>query len=89
MAGAEFIPEQVAQVHVRMALLNHFTQPGHPTTVPVVAMAQLRLGLVSSRSAFNLCNKAMPQDNFEPYCTLPYICDTTGAGGCPGPSRHT
>jgi hypothetical protein len=43
---------------VRAALLNRFTQLGRPTTVPVVAMVRLRLGLGSSRSAFDLCNKA-------------------------------
>jgi hypothetical protein len=30
---------QVVQVHVRVALLNRFTQLGRPTTVPVAAMA--------------------------------------------------
>ena len=43
---------------MRVALLNRFTQLGRPTTVPVAAMALLRLGLGSSRSAFDLCNKA-------------------------------
>ena len=50
---------QVAQVHVRVALLNRFTQLGRPTTVPVAAMAQLRLGLGSSRTVFDLCSKAI------------------------------
>jgi hypothetical protein len=30
---------QVAELHVRVALLNRFAQLGRPTTVPVVAMA--------------------------------------------------
>ena len=30
---------QVAELHLRVALLNRFTQLGRPTTVPVVAMA--------------------------------------------------
>ena len=29
---------QVVALHVRVAPLNRFTQFGHPTTVPVVAM---------------------------------------------------
>ena len=49
---------QVAQVHVRVALLNRFTQLGRPTTVPVAVMASRRLGLGPSRFAFDLCNKA-------------------------------
>jgi hypothetical protein len=36
---ARMFERQVAQVHERAALLNRFTQLGHPTTVPVVAMA--------------------------------------------------
>jgi len=48
---------QVVELHVRVALLNRFTQLGRPTTVPVAAMASLRLGLGSSRCAFDLCNK--------------------------------
>jgi hypothetical protein len=47
-------------VRVRAAQLNHFTQLGHPTTVPVAAMAWLRLGLGPPRAAFDLCNKALP-----------------------------
>jgi len=35
---------QVVQVHVRVARLNRFMQLGRPTTVPVLAMAWLRLG---------------------------------------------
>ena len=45
-------------LHGRVALLKRFTQLGRPTTVPVVAVGQLRLGLGSTRSAFDLCNKA-------------------------------
>jgi hypothetical protein len=30
---------QVVELHVRVALLNRFTQLGRPTTVPVAAMA--------------------------------------------------
>jgi hypothetical protein len=56
---------QVAQVHVRVALLNRFTQLGRPTTVPVVAIAWLRLGLGSSRAAFDLCNKVVPTSIFS------------------------
>jgi hypothetical protein len=36
---ARTFERQVAQVHVRVALLNRFTQLGRPATVPVVAMA--------------------------------------------------
>jgi hypothetical protein len=35
-----------------------FTQLGRPTTVPLAAMASLRLGLGPSRCAFDSCNKA-------------------------------
>ena len=55
---ARTFERQVVELHVRVARLNRFTQLGRPTTVPVVAMAQLRLGLGSSRVAFGLCNKA-------------------------------
>jgi hypothetical protein len=55
---ARTFERQVVELHVRVARLNRFTQLGRPTTVPVVAMAQLRLGLGSSRCAFDLCNKA-------------------------------
>jgi hypothetical protein len=47
------------RVRVRAARLNRFTQLGRPTTVPVLAMAWLRLGWGLSRCAFDLCNKAM------------------------------
>jgi hypothetical protein len=36
---ARTFERQVAELHVRVALLNRFTQLGRPTTVPVVAMA--------------------------------------------------
>ena len=49
---------RVAQVHVRVALLNRFTQLGRPATVPVAVMASRRLGLGPSRFAFDLCNEA-------------------------------
>ncbi|MFT5933289.1 MAG: hypothetical protein ACI9M6_000330 [Hydrogenophaga sp.] len=55
---ARTFERQVVELHVRVALLNRFTQLGRPTTVPVVAMASLRLGLGSSRCAFDLRNKA-------------------------------
>ncbi len=56
---ARTFERQVAELHVQVALLNRFTQLGRPITVPVVAMAQLRLGLGSSRFVFDLCNKAV------------------------------
>ena len=55
---ARTFERQVVELHVRVALLNRFTQLGRPTTVPVAAMAWLRLGLGSSRAAFDLCNQA-------------------------------
>ena len=62
---ARTFQRQVAELHVRVALLNRFTQLGRPTTVPVLAMASLRLGLGSglglSRSAFDLCSKTVMQ----------------------------
>jgi hypothetical protein len=45
VAGARWVrraltfERQVVELHVRVALLNRFTQLGRPTTVPVVAMA--------------------------------------------------
>ena len=36
---ARTFERQVVELHVRVALLNRFTQLGRPTTVPVVAMA--------------------------------------------------
>ena len=57
---ARTFERQVAALHVRVALLNRFTQLGRPTTMPVAAMAWLRLGLGSSRAVFDLCNKAHP-----------------------------
>ena len=36
---ARTFERQVVKLHVRVALLNRFTQLGRPTTVPVVAMA--------------------------------------------------
>ena len=56
---ARTFKRQVVKLHVRVALLNRFTQLGRPTTVPVAAMAWLRLGLGSSRFTFVLCNKAL------------------------------
>lgn len=41
---ARMFERQVVELHVRVALLNRFTQLGRPVTAPVVAMAQLRLG---------------------------------------------
>jgi hypothetical protein len=58
---ARTFERQVVELHVRVALLNRFTQLGRPTTVPVAAMAQLRLRLGPSRAAFDLCNKANRQ----------------------------
>jgi hypothetical protein len=52
------VVELQVQVQVQVALLNRFTQLGRPTMVPLAAMAWLRLGLGSSRCAFDLCNKA-------------------------------
>lgn len=39
MVMARTFERQMVELHVRVALLNRFTQLGHPTTVPVVAMA--------------------------------------------------
>lgn len=36
---ARTFERQVTELHIRVALLNHFTQLGCPTTVPVLAMA--------------------------------------------------
>ena len=36
---ARTFERQVVALHVRVALLNRFTQLGRPTTVPVAAMA--------------------------------------------------
>ena len=36
---AHTFERQVVKLHVRVALLNRFTQLGRPTMVPVVAMA--------------------------------------------------
>ena len=36
---ARTFERQVTELHVRVALLNRFTQLGRPTTVPVAAMA--------------------------------------------------
>jgi hypothetical protein len=36
---ARTFERQVTELHVRVALLNRFTQLGRPMTVPVVAMA--------------------------------------------------
>jgi hypothetical protein len=36
---ARTFKRQVVELHVRVALLDRFTQFGHPTTVPVAAMA--------------------------------------------------
>jgi hypothetical protein len=33
------VVSRVVELHVRVALLNRFTQIGHPTTVSVTAMA--------------------------------------------------
>ena len=35
---ARTFERQVTELHVRVALLNSFTRPGRPTTVPVPAM---------------------------------------------------
>jgi hypothetical protein len=51
---------QVVQVHVRVARLNRFTQLGRPTTVPVAAMAQLRLGLGSLVALSTCATKPSP-----------------------------
>jgi hypothetical protein len=56
---ARTLERQVVELHVRVALLNRFTQLGRPTTVPLAAMVWLRLGLGSSHAAFDLCNKAV------------------------------
>jgi hypothetical protein len=56
---ARTFERQVVELYVRVALLNRFTQLGRPTTLPVLAMAQLRLGLGSSRAVFDLCNQAV------------------------------
>ncbi len=56
---ARTFERQVVELRVRVALLNRFTQLGRPTTVPVVAMASLRLGLGSPRAAFDLSTKAV------------------------------
>jgi mRNA interferase MazF len=74
-----------------VALLNRFTQLGRPTTVPVVAMASLRLGWGSSRCAFDLCNKAIGL----PMTTAAYNADNpfavaagTASGSKAGKTRY-
>jgi len=51
------------ELHVRVALLNRFTQLGRPTTLSVAAMASLRLERGSSRLPFDLRNKALGAAN--------------------------
>ena len=51
----------VVKLHVRVALLNRFTQLGRPTTGALNTMAQLRLGFGEPRHAMHLCNKALLQ----------------------------
>jgi len=55
---AHTFERQAVELHVRVARLNRFTQLRRPTTVPVAAMAWLRLGLGPPRCAFDLCSKA-------------------------------
>ena len=55
MAMARLFERQVVELHVRVALLNRFTQLGRPM---IVAVAELRLGLGLSRPLHHLCNKA-------------------------------
>jgi len=56
---ARTFERQVVELHIRVALLNRFTQLGRPQTVPVAAVASVRLGLGlgSCRAKFDLCNK--------------------------------
>jgi hypothetical protein len=82
---ARTFERQVVELHVRVALLNRFTQLGRPATVPVVAMAQLRLGLGPPRSAFDLCNKAVVVSlaDFQPAIKQEYrLWSQIGADQC-------
>lgn len=55
---ARTFERQVVELHISAALLNRFSQIGRPQTVPVAAVAWVRVGLGSCRLLFDLCNKA-------------------------------
>ena len=46
-------------LHIRVALLNRFSQLVRPQTVLVAAVARMRLGLGSCRAEFDWCNSAL------------------------------
>ncbi len=54
---ARTFERHVVELPIQVALLNRFTQLGRPQTVPVEAVAWVRLGLGSCRAKFDLCNK--------------------------------
>lgn len=56
---ARTFERQVVELHVRVALLNRFSQLGRPDSVAVAVVAWVRLGLGSCRAQFGLCNKAV------------------------------
>ncbi|GKS97519.1 hypothetical protein AVAK2825_23310 [Acidovorax sp. SUPP2825] len=55
---ARTFDRQVVELHVRVALLNRFSQIGRPHTVSVIAVASVRLGLGLCRPKIDLCNRA-------------------------------
>ena len=57
---ARAFERQVVELHIRVALLNRFSQLGRPQTVVAAAVARVRLGLGSCRAEFDLCIKAKP-----------------------------
>ncbi|MEN9892770.1 MAG: hypothetical protein RLY78_3065 [Pseudomonadota bacterium] len=58
---ARTFERQVVALHVRLAVLNRFSQLGRPQTVRVGAVARVRLGWGSLRARIGLCNKAPVQ----------------------------
>ncbi len=56
---------QVVEWHVRVALLNRFTQLGRSTTAPVFAEAWLRPEFGLSRPFSGLCNQVLPSTPTE------------------------
>ncbi len=77
--SARAFDRQVVELHVRVALLNRFSQIGRPHTVPVAAVAYVRLGLgvmpsetrfvqKSLRQRSWISSKATSQERFDITC---------------------
>jgi hypothetical protein len=62
---------QVVELHVRVAVLNRFSQLGRPQTVSVAAVAGFRQGLRSWRPIAGLCSRAGPRRSAQ-YCRSPH-----------------